>query len=313
MDLARLMGGDISVQSQPGVGSSFTLHLHLPAVTAPEHPSGPLSTVGSGLAGLSILAADDVEVNRLVLADLLTHEGAHVVFAENGQQVLERLDRAGVTAFDLVLMDVQMPVMDGFEATRRIHAIAPALPVVGLTAYALADEREKCLAAGMVDVVTKPINIKVLVAAIRRQVQLHDGPEPLPAAHTMAADAVAASTTETVFEKSPIDWAALLARFNGRRGFVKTLAAAMRENFVETPAKLRAAAEAHDLVALNFIAHSLKGANLEARQLHDLTQTFEASLRVGIDIGPDSVEALVLALEAVLAELADFVNSEGDI
>ena len=70
----------------------------------------------------------------------------------------------------MVLMDVQMPGMDGFEATRRIRLIAPALPVVGVTAYALAEEREKCLASGMVDVVTKPINLKVLVETIRRQV-----------------------------------------------------------------------------------------------------------------------------------------------
>lgn len=77
-----------------------------------------------------------------------------------------------MTAFNVVLMDVQMPVMDGLQATRWIHEIAPALPEVGLTAHALEEEREQCLAAGMVDVVTKPIDIKVLVDAIRRQVSI---------------------------------------------------------------------------------------------------------------------------------------------
>jgi hypothetical protein len=130
LDLARMMGGDISVESRPGAGSTFSLRLPLPTTVAPEHPAGPLSTEGPGLSGLSILAADDVEINRLVLEDLLKHEGARVVFAENGRQAIERLERQGVTAFDVVLMDVQMPVMDGLQATRRICEIAPALPVI---------------------------------------------------------------------------------------------------------------------------------------------------------------------------------------
>jgi CheY-like chemotaxis protein len=90
------------------------------------------------------------------------------VFANNGQEALERLEQAGVTAFDVVLMDVQMPVMDGHEAARRIREMAPGLPIIGLTAHALAEEREKCLAAGMVDCLTKPIEIQSLVNIIRK-------------------------------------------------------------------------------------------------------------------------------------------------
>ncbi|MFZ4622801.1 MAG: PAS domain S-box protein, partial [Rhodoferax sp.] len=308
MDLARLMGGHISVKSQLGYGSTFLLHLNLPAVAAPDHPAGLADTTGSGLAGVRVLAADDIEVNRLVLADLLLHEGAQVVFAENGEQVLERLHRAGARAFDVVLMDVQMPVMDGFDATRKIQLIAPKLPVIGLTAYALTEEREKCLAAGMVEVVTKPINIKILVDTIRTQV--HRSNTKLPLAD-VAADTDAAAATlpipvpamDILGADGPIDWPALLLRYDGRHDFVRKLANSLRLHHADTPGRLRAAQGSGDRKALAVMAHNLKGVDLEARRLRELTLQFESDERAGCSISAQRVEALAAALEAVLAEL----------
>ena len=171
-NLADLMDGEILVKSQVGVGSVFTLSLPL-AETQPRDIKKQYESVpeaGPRLAGLRILAAEDVEINRLILEDLLDHEGAESVFVENGRLAVNLVQEQGADSFDLLLMDIQMPEMDGYEATRRIVEMAPGLPVIGLTAHAMPEEREKSLGSGMVDHVTKPINEDRLVAAILKHV-----------------------------------------------------------------------------------------------------------------------------------------------
>ena len=121
-----------------------------------------------------ILVAEDNEVNQLVLEDNLVSEGAEVTLAINGQEAVDHVRQRGGDGFDVVLMDVQMPVMDGYQATRQIRALAPGLPVIGQTAHALDEERATCLAAGMVDHLAKPLDPDQLIASILR----HARPRP---------------------------------------------------------------------------------------------------------------------------------------
>jgi len=153
-----------------GLGSEFELRLPLREVRLPpasadlasEAPALP----GQPLAGVNLLVAEDNPVNQMVIERMLVRAGAQVQLAADGAEAVARV-RAEPDAFDAVLMDVQMPVMDGFEATRQIQALAPHLPVIGQTAHAMAEERAQCLACGMVAHVAKPIELDRLVATLR--------------------------------------------------------------------------------------------------------------------------------------------------
>jgi signal transduction histidine kinase/ActR/RegA family two-component response regulator len=167
--LAELMGGTIRVQSTLGEGSRF--ELRIPYLLAEEPGSGTAGETtaeAQRLAGITILVAEDNELNRFVLQEMLSEEGAKVALVADGQQALDAVLREGAGAWDIVLMDIQMPVMDGLEATRRILSLAPDLPIVGQTAHAMTEEREKCRAAGMVAHLAKPIDLDELVAVVQK-------------------------------------------------------------------------------------------------------------------------------------------------
>ena len=173
--LVTLMRGGLSLQSEPGIGTRVTLRLPLPPAdpvptTAQHSAHTPLAT---DLAGLRVLLVDDDAVNTMIASQMLETAAIEVHTAGSGIDALKQLTRGG---FDLVLMDWRMPDMDGLEATRRLRAgeageAARHLPVVGLTANAYAEDRAACIAAGMDDVLVKPVGRRRLLQAVQQALQ----------------------------------------------------------------------------------------------------------------------------------------------
>jgi signal transduction histidine kinase/ActR/RegA family two-component response regulator len=170
-NLARLMGGDVSVSSSVGQGSTFTFRLPLPVLPqTPEAPDVP-ALVPAAPPGqertLRVLVAEDNEVNRMVMEAILSGMGHEVGFAEDGEQAAQL---ATEQDWDIVLMDLHMPVMDGLEATRAIrshgHARRAVVPVVALTADVFVETRERCAAAGVQAFLTKPVDTSELAACL---------------------------------------------------------------------------------------------------------------------------------------------------
>ena len=189
--LVEMLDGVIHVHSTPGQGTHFEVLLPLivneqaapnaamaQSSPSPLHQEGDETLRAPRLAGLRVLAAEDNLVNQMVLTELLGYEGAQVTMSDSGSAAIAQLTQDGTQAYDIVLMDIQMPGMDGYEATRRIKAMAPHLPVIGQTAHAMAEEHAKCREAGMVDLVVKPIELEMLVQTIRRH-----SPRPSSSVH----------------------------------------------------------------------------------------------------------------------------------
>ena len=163
--LVELMGGEIAVESVAGLGSTFRFWIPAPPATdlADPGPAAPLH-----LPPARVLVAEDNPTNRQILAAYLAMAGHAAEMVTNG---LEALAAARDGAFDLVIMDVHMPVLDGLAATARIRALegpAAAIPIIALTASAMDGDREHCLAAGMTEYVTKPVSLEALCAAMAR-------------------------------------------------------------------------------------------------------------------------------------------------
>ena len=271
------------------------------------------------LKGYVILAIEDNEVNRLVIEEVLAAEGAQVRCLAGGRIALARLRVEGTDAYDIVLTDIQMPEMDGYETARRIAAIDRTLPVVGLTAHAMVEERARCLAAGMVEHVAKPINVDELVAVIQRYarpriVSMDDeedgvGDTNVAAPVTQSPPAGDATTPHPAAARAftpLVDWERLAARFEGRTGFIDKLAATVRQAHAETADNLRVAARAGDMTTITYLAHSLNGmaGNLMAAPLAELAERTEHTARAGQVDAAQLCLQLADAVDAVLSVLA---------
>ncbi len=258
------------------------------------------------LRGARILLVEDNEINQLVAREMLADAGLVVDIAENGQVAVEKV-QAG--SYDLVFMDMQMPVMDGVEATRRIReSHGPGqLPVVAMTANAMEQDRQLCLSAGMNDTVTKPIDPKALWAALLRWI---------PGVAEPQAAQPCASTRSVPAEWDGIDGldaAAGLAQASHKPALYRQLLALFVRDQAATPARILQALADGELADAERLAHTLKGvaAGLGAREVAERAAAVETALRTYLppavvqqclaDLRPP-LDRLVAALSARLQD-----------
>ena len=249
-----------------------------------------------------MLLVEDNEVNQLVALGFLESLGYTADVAGNGEEAVARAQDA---TYDAILMDLQMPVLDGFAATRRIRAAEDGrrVPIIAMTASAFEGEREKCLAAGMDDFLTKPVDSSRLASVLRAQA---DEAGPVPAPPVASPRVAPAVTTGGVLDASRIE--ELLEMGEGAAVLVHRAV----DNFVsrvpETVAGLQAAVARDDSLELQALAHRLKGSalNLGAARVAEVSLALEESGRHGC---VEEAAPLLVELESALGEASAALES----
>ena len=312
--LVRRMGGTIAVESALEQGSTFIVTLPFTrgerASLDADDPAASLTRLlgpaarGTGWASskasqaLAVLLVEDNFVNQRLAVEILARRGHQVVVADNGRQALERCAAA---VPDIILMDVQMPEMNGLEATRAIRQLEQAtgrhVPIVAMTAHAMSGDRERCLAAGMDDYMTKPIRAEALVTLVERL--------------GMSARDEAASQTSG--DRSPFDRAAALERVDGDRGLLAEIAGIFLTDISAMLHSVKAAQAAGDANALARAAHRIKGSVLTfaAGPSSDAALALEQLGRTGtIARGEPLVRTLELELDRLSAALKPLLHQD---
>jgi PAS domain S-box-containing protein len=259
-------------------------------------PAGTQERASAHLTDLRVLAAEDNPINRLVLDQMLRQEGAIVSFAADGEQALELVRQRGPGHFDIVLCDIQMPVMDGYQTAQALQHLAPGLPVIGLTAHAFETARTQALDSGMVDFVTKPYMLETLVNAVLRHARHARHGEPAPN-HTQPHSLAQAPMLG--------DWQAMLAQFGSKTVLLERLVIQLQQTLPTNISQLDRACNAGDMREIARLAHEVKGLalNLGASELAALATLAQDQARQQHAESVASGRQLAMGLRQFLAHV----------
>ena len=320
--LVGLMGGELRLDSALGQGSRFWFQIRLPVADEADcelvDPAPAPVRAGTGrLAGLRLLVAEDNANNQQVVRELLEDEGASVHIVDNGQVAVAAV-AAATAPYDVVLMDLQMPEMDGYTATSRIRRQLGRLelPIVAMTANAMASDREACLAAGMDEHVGKPFDLDHLVALLLRLTRRSDVPARRGSVET--ATPALRQPLQDAAARAGVDLTAALQRMGGRQRAYGRLLDNFVRDLASMPSELHALAAAGRMAELQRHAHTVKGlaATLGAGALATRAADVENALRGAT---PATVGALAQSLSdeietarAALAGLSAALREDAD-
>ena len=314
--LAEMMGGEVGVESTPGQGSLFWFtvqlgrgHGILPQAPEIQQPVQVEATLRQQHADARLLLVEDNAINREVALELLHGVGLAVETAENGQVAL---DKARFTRFDLVLMDIQMPVMDGLAATQALRALPGWMhtPILAMTANAFAEDKRDCLEAGMDDFVAKPVDPQALYASLLKWLpprQRADLPTPIvtgsPAEAPVAnVDAPAGANLVSRLALMPgLELAQPLVVLHGSADKYLKLLRQFVASHAGDPIHILELLAADDRGAARGVAHGLKGvaATLGAVRLAEQAAQLETLLRDGGEIEATMLDGLASGIQTL--------------
>ncbi len=305
-DLVEMMKGSIDVESEPGRGSRFffTANFGLAKAGTLEKRGNPIA--GRLLQGLHILVVDDNEINLDIAREVLESAGAQVATATNGRQAV---DAVRTTACDAVVMDINMPVMNGLEATREIRSEKrfTRLPIVAMTASAMAEDRTRCLEAGMNAHVTKPIDVDEMVEVLARLTRGYQSVPVRAAPLSKLPDDLQALAAQ-------LDLVSAVRRVNHNAVLYRKLLRTFAQSNRRWSSEVQAALKEKDSKTIERLAHSLKGAaaNLGAQRLAAAASQLEAAAHKGMAGLQKLVPVTELPLRDLLLALAPLDNAQAE-